>query len=397
MSDAPETVVEVARLLRDFRILLSYAVLLRGRAGATAGAWLADPKPTEPVGPADDDSHPSVHISLLTMPPERIAGDALSLQRLYSSLDTLSAMAAPASVVSIALTAAFIGRDEQDIPPFVRMRARRLRHWALSTAALGMVLFVATVMLLIHVDRGRRSLQQTEQVRADRASVLGTFAVMRGNPETACPESLPGANGPAPVDPETREQTLCGKLRDLARRSRIIRYELRQWNDASDLASYVSPFRWLEPSPPLPDGLSREQWQSTELRTSALMAGITGFVLPTLLGLLGLLGSFAYVFRKLDQQVRTSTLRVSEGFHGILRMLLGGVLGGLLGVLWTNGQPVQLEGVTMSLSALAFFVGFAVEIVFRTLDAIITGVAGRMRRPNGPNGGDRPSGRISTA
>jgi len=124
------------------------------------------------------------------------------------------------------------------------------------------------------------------------------------------------------------------------------------------------------------------------------MAGITGFVLPTLLGLLG---SFAYVFRKLDQQVRTSTLRVSEGFHGILRMLLGGVLGGLLGVLWTNGQPIQLEGVTMSLSALAFFVGFAVEIVFRTLDAIITGVADRMRRPNGPTGGDRPSGRISTA
>jgi hypothetical protein len=43
-----------------------------------------------------------------------------------------------------------------------------------------------------------------------------------------------------------------------------------------------------------------------------------------------------------------------ESIHGTLRMLLGATLGGLLGVIWTDGQPVRLEGVSLSLGALLF-------------------------------------------
>ena len=43
-----------------------------------------------------------------------------------------------------------------------------------------------------------------------------------------------------------------------------------------------------------------------------------------------------------------------------------------------NGQAVQLEGVSLSLGALAFFVGFSVEIVFSSIDALVRAVAGRV-------------------
>ncbi len=55
-------------------------------------------------------------------------------------------------------------------------------------------------------------------------------------------------------------------------------------------------------------------------------------------------------------------------------------LAGLLGVLWTNGKPVEFEGVARSLSALAFPVGFSIEIVFKILDVVITGITGRVGR-----------------
>jgi hypothetical protein len=77
----------------------------------------------------------------------------------------------------------------------------------------------------------------------------------------------------------------------------------------------------------------------------------------------------------LDRQLSTATLEPSDMLRGLLRIGLGG----LLGVLWTNGQQIQLEGVTLSLCALAFLVGFGVEIVFQTLEAIITGVASKLR------------------
>jgi hypothetical protein len=110
------------------------------------------------------------------------------------------------------------------------------------------------------------------------------------------------------------------------------------------------------------------QREASELHASANMAGLTGFVLPMLLGLLG---AFIYVYRDIDGKMRTATLSSGDGAHAMLRMLLGMMLGGLLGVIWTNGQPIKLEGVTLSLAALAFFVGYGVEVVFRILDRII--------------------------
>jgi hypothetical protein len=62
--------------------------------------------------------------------------------------------------------------------------------------------------------------------------------------------------------------------------------------------------------------------------------------------------------------------------------VLGATLGGLLGVIWTNDQPVRLEGVSLPLGALAFFVGFSVEIVFRLVDTLVRTVADKISKPS---------------
>ena len=97
-----------------------------------------------------------------------------------------------------------------------------------------------------------------------------------------------------------------------------------------------------EPRDRLQSALPEAQWGSSEFRASVNMAGLTGFVLPMLLGLLG---AFTYVYRNIEGKIRGARLSSGDGAHATLRILLGMMLGGLLGVIWTNGQPIAL-GVT---------------------------------------------------
>jgi hypothetical protein len=43
---------------------------------------------------------------------------------------------------------------------------------------------------------------------------------------------------------------------------------------------------------------------------------------------------------------------------------------------------VRLESVSLSLGALAFFVGFSVEVVFRLVDTLVRAVADRLSKPS---------------
>jgi hypothetical protein len=196
------------------------------------------------------------------------------------------------------------------------------------------------------------------------------------------PTAPPAAQRPgAPAEQAGRRgqgQLLCAQMSDSLDRMKIIRQELRTWNVISGRLAYVSPITWLAPRElDRASGLSEEEWESTELRTLTILAALTGFVMPILLGLLG---ACVYVFREINQQIQTSTLRTWESIHSTLRMVLGATLGGLLGVIWTNDQPVRLEGVSLPLGALAFFVGFSVEIVFRLVDTLVRTVADKISK-----------------
>ena len=158
---------EVTALLSELRVLLRHIVRsevpdARALSGSQTGA----------AGPAAG-SVPfpqGVHVELLTRAPGETAADDALLQQLYSSIRILTALAAPATVTSICLTSAFLHDEMSSIASFeARSAAQRLIRWALITGPLGLLLFAVTLMLLVHVDRGRTEMQQLE-LRAESVS-----------------------------------------------------------------------------------------------------------------------------------------------------------------------------------------------------------------------------------
>jgi hypothetical protein len=326
----------------------------------------------------------------LALAAEEIARDRRLLEQLYTDVGALTRLAAPADVESIRLTQAFVRNDGggSETPAYVRATARRLLRWTWASGLFGLLVFFAAITLLIHVDQGRRALQQLEQVRKEYQAVTDGFAVARtataGTPGAAgqleCRDEP--AEGPAVLGTQSQatpqQHALCGRLRDVLLQMSIVHRELSAWNTISERLSYASPVTWLAPRPVPVAGLSEEQWHSTELRTATMLASLTGFVLPMLLGLLG---ACVYVYRELDAHIEAGTLDAREGVHGTLRMLLGAILGGLLGTMWTNRQAIQLEGVSLTLGTLAFVVGFSVEVVFRLVDTLVRAAVSRVSKP----------------
>jgi len=361
------TIAEVNLLLGEFQLLLGHIV--------------RHPKP-ETSGSQGPTCHggvpPGVQINLLTTPPEEIAGNAALLQNLYSSLAVLTELAAPATVSSIYLTSAFLrDRMMSNVPAEVQAMARRLRHWAVATVTVVSFCFLIAIMLLLHVDRSRRDIVQLKRVSGEYQLVNTAIdQVHDPNLRADCLKSLP-LSEVGDGRPDTGTWSLCDRLLTAQRQLEILRTELRRSNIASDRLSFLLPRRWLVPGEILPVGLSKAQWEASELRASAFTADLTGFVLPMLLGLLG---AFTYVYRDIDRRVRTSTLQPGDGAHGTLRMLLGTILGGLLGVIWTNSQPIEFEGVALSLAALAFFVGYSVEVVFQIMEILVIKVVGQLQK-----------------
>lgn len=110
---------------------------------------------------------------------------------------------------------------------------------------------------------------------------------------------------------------------------------------------------------------------SRALRTAgfALLA-IQLYVLPLLYGLIGAL---AYVLRTLAVEARSLTYTKECDIHYRLRILLG-ALAGLVAV-WLMKEPGGDETLglfkTLSPFAVAFLVGYSVEILFAILDRFI--------------------------
>ena len=63
---------------------------------------------------------------------------------------------------------------------------------------------------------------------------------------------------------------------------------------------------------------------------------------------------------------------------------MGLVAGSLVGALFTTADTVDLQGFTLTLPAVAFFVGYGVTVVFDMLDAIIEPVSEKIRNTFAP-------------
>ena len=357
-------VTEAAQLLAHLRLLMLFIAIIQTPARRSQPGIVASATGSTQFGPA-------VNFFLLNKTPAEIASDPDLLAQLYRDVAALGEAVAPASAGSIHLTAAFLGGAlGVELPSRIKLLARVLVRWFVGMAVLGFVAFVAAVMLLIHTDHGRQIIGQLQDVKLQRRQALASLADVAASapkplPETSC------ASGASPMFAgSTRWQTICSRLDELKRSQSVIEQQLHNWNATSVFPG--AQMGWLIGRDGSPKALAEAEWEATELEASATLANLTGIIMPMLLGLLG---ASAYVFRDLDRQLKAWTLYRGAAAHGALRLLLGIMLGGLLSVFWTSGTTARVDGVALSLAALAFFVGFGVEIVFQTLDTLIAGVA----------------------
>lgn len=405
LTDADAALGYVRDLQRDGRLLLRHVARRVDRSVAAATAAGA---------PA---------LEVLTADPHDIVHDPHRLELLAGTVDTLSRQAAPATASTIRLTSAYLrlASEGGEPPPEVEERVRRLRLIVKAIMAVALLAMVLALVLLAHVDDGRRAAQQLLQVKEELRS---TFAELGAQPDKAwvtvtapgapplaaagtdflpmCPivATAPTTANPWRGRPEdgpphwraptggaegARAQALCSRLWEAAIREQLTFLRLQDWNCRNYLV-----FEWgflrrdgcgAPPgTPPALTGLiGNRDWERTEMRTGAAISKLTGFVLPLVLGCIG---GCAYVLRRLDQKLSESTLEVRDGWHAGLRVLLATMMGGLLGAVWSGDHQVDLGGYALSLAATAFFVGFALEAVFTVIEAMVEGVAGKLRAPS---------------
>ncbi|MDO9710481.1 SLC41A family transporter [Paracraurococcus lichenis] len=354
---------------------------------ATSGSpapGFATPGPTadRSSGPVCDEKV----AKLLTACPEEIARDARLLAALVHHTDILSRHVRPANVSTIRLTCAYVDTHEHGpMPPQVVQEARSVRRFIRAMALLGLFALILAVHLLVHAGNGERILGDLEAQRKALSQAEAAVATaqrdaaanlpaerreeaLRGGAESICKATAPLPPPPVAKACLEREQALQGL--------RVTRERLVLWNGTTDnLARWTLLYHFVPEVRP-PGDLPSDAWSSAEARTKGGLFGLTAFVLPMLLGLVG---ACAFMYQRISRKIELWTLEARDKWRSVLRVLLGFMLGGLVGALWTSGESVEMEGgVTLSLAAIAFFVGYAVKMVFDTIEAIIAAVLAKV-------------------
>lgn len=112
---------------------------------------------------------------------------------------------------------------------------------------------------------------------------------------------------------------------------------------------------------------------TTDLCAHAGMAVLGNYVMPILYALLG---SMAFVLRRHGDRLSAQLLTPRDRPANHIRLLLGVVIGGCIGLFYSGSPVSQTTGLlgvatTLSAAALAFLAGYGVEATFKTLDALI--------------------------
>ncbi len=379
----------IADLQASALLLLRHASTLTERS--LGAAW--DPRPPQGVTLPPEPPAPSLSAfladvtALLSRPPAELATAPADAARLFGAVDYLAGLAEPATADTIALTTAFVDPSLAQLPqPFHRLgpcgaMLRRFFSW-LRYAAVG-TLFL-TMVLTIHVVWGQSVIGTVKDLRQEQA-VLWTQVTAA---EASAAQVQPGVTGWVPYCErrsatggrlDARQAGLCAGVDDLGLRMSLAYGQLAVWNHITDtLLIVLSPVRWLGlgVDPHWGDqAVQADQWASTEQRTAVMLTALTVYVMPVLVGLLG---AFAYVFRRINTKVEEYSLEARDRMQAILRIFLGVLLGGLVG-LFFQPEGVELSGIRLSIAALAFLVGYSVQVVFEAMDSLISFALGVLR------------------
>ena len=149
------------------------------------------------------------------------------------------------------------------------------------------------------------------------------------------------------------------------------------------LKGWARPMSWAcpkaEPKPrdttddPKAGTAVSNESDTTDLCANAVLAVLGNYVMPILYALLG---SMAFVLRRHGDRLSAQLLTPRDRPANHIRLLLGLVIGGCIGLVYSGSPVSQTTGLlgvatTLSAAALAFLAGYGVEATFKTLDALI--------------------------
>jgi hypothetical protein len=388
---------QVTRLQQDGLALLTFLAERPGRALVETSARELD----------------KVDPGLMIAEPAAIATDPARFSALVRSVDLLGRAAAPATATSIRLTRAYLFGPQPGITPREAGRARWLRRCVLGIQAGLLLAGLAAIFLLLKADEGRRIVGQLALVRTDLERSYGALWKLDRQTDFELRRFQRGEDAPIdqgdaaarraaltalemcwPIDPpngaastteyrllpvKPQSQTLCSDLAQQQKREMLVYAGLAAWNCNMLRLNPVHWFGGGDPCARAPAVLlpgHAADWQRTELRTNEAVQGLSGYLLPLLLGGIG---GGVYVLRRMDELLRSSTLTARDGMAAVGRIVLAAVFGGLLALVFGTDAPVKLGSFSLTIAAWAFFLGYALETVLRTLDAAIEGVVGRLR------------------
>ena len=160
---------------------------------------------------------------------------------------------------------------------------------------------------------------------------------------------------------------------------------LQNWrHDAGGLFRGVGFVRSSPPPLPCENGTTEcLPSDDHEYRIAPRILVIGNFLLPVIFAFLG---AAAYVVVDIYMKIRSSTLTPHDRVLGLVRLVLGVILGTCIGLFFSSGAPPSigggagkpptdlLAGLTLSASTIAFLAGFGVEGVFNALRELVTRV-----------------------
>jgi|HubBroStandDraft_1064217.scaffolds.fasta_scaffold55782_2 hypothetical protein len=305
--------------------------------------------------------------------------DAAFLMR---ARDVLNSRAAPATGASIAFTSMLAGlrsREAHDryggitslefaniAYPWLKGEAENLvRSIQLLVGLMFWVLLITVVVssytawgksLLDSLDAVRRDDHAVRQILLDR--MLPASAT---DPRTIGAALVPDCTGLHDNNSDTI--TICYRINDIQVRSAATYYDLARWE---------YPLRGVNPGKNLGSGAAAAQ-NKTEQWATAAVTVLGNYIMPILYAFLG---SLAFVLRRYYDRLAASMLSPRDRRANYIRLLLGTLIGGCIGLVYSGSGVAQTTGtlglaVTLSTSSLAFLAGYGVEGVFKALDGII--------------------------
>ncbi len=175
--------------------------------------------------------------------------------------------------------------------------------------------------------------------------------------------------------------TLDRKLDEFHTRLEANHALLKQWNFMWRYLGISSLGKHLKSADYLPALERNLQYQIIHLQEAQFgLQALQLYILPLLYGLLG---AFAYVLRTLTLEIRHLTYNIESNIRYRLRIQLGALSGLAIGWFTDPGSTVNISALSLSPLALAFLVGYSVEVFFSIMDRLIyTLSTGEM--PNAP-------------